>query len=489
MGGASSEVRTDTRRILFEVATFDPRSVRRTARRHGMHTESSHRFERGVDPSDVARVLARAVALTTTLAGGAAARGQIHVQGARESAEMHPIARRDLRFRPSRVRALAGIEVAEAISQGILERLGCTVERSSEDVSAWRVLVPTHRPDLTREVDLVEEVIRVHGIDSVPAELPPIHASRDVGGREELGRRAKEVCATLGLSEAITYSFTSPRVLAALSAPTAAVRLDNPMNEHHSVLRTTLLVGLLDAVKNARRHGERDVRVFTVGPVFLEPKPGDALPVESLRVAFAIAGERTAWLEKPKAFDVWDAKGYAAEIARRLAGVPATIVAAPGPLAPAHLHPRGGAFLELGGARIGSFGPLHPDVVEALELDGEVLVFEMELDPFVAGAAVPKFAAIPRFPASHRDVALVVKDDIAAGEVEALVRAAAGPLAEGVRLFDRFVGGQVPTGHSSLAFRVVYRAADRTLTDAEVDAAHANVVATASAQFGATLRG
>ncbi len=489
MGGASSEVRPETKRVLFEVATFDPRSVRRTARRHGMHTESSHRFERGVDPSDVARVLARAVALTTSLAGGAAARGQLHVQGGHHGGEMRPIARRDLRFRPARVRELMGVDVAEPTAQRILERLGCELEPSSDEPGAWRVLVPTHRPDLTREVDLVEEVMRVHGIDSVPAELPPIHASRDVGGREELGRRAKEVCATLGLSEAITYSFTSPRVLEALSAPAAAVRLDNPMNEHHSVLRTTLLVGLLDAVKNARRHGERDVRVFTVGPVFLESAPDEQLPTERLRVAFAIAGERTSWLEKPKALDVWDAKGYALEIARRLSGAAVTTVAAPGGLAPAHLHPRGAAFVEIGGARVGSFGPLHPDVVDALELDGELLVFEMDLDPFVAGAASPRFAAIPRFPASHRDVALVVKDGIAAGDVEAVVRTAAGPLAEAVRLFDRFVGGQVPAGHSSLAFRVVYRAPDRTLTDAEVDAAHANVVSTASARFGATLRG
>ena len=485
MGGASSEIQPDTKRVLYECAWFDPRTVRRTARRHGMHTESSHRFERGVDPSDVSRVLDRAVALTTTMASGKAAKGRLHVQGSRVEDEPAPVKRTKLRFRGHRVADVTGAAIPFAESVAILRRLGCELENA--DADTCDVLVPTHRPDIGREIDLVEEVIRVHGMAAVPAELPSIHASRDIGGREELARRAKEIAATLGLSEAITFSFTSEKVLEVLGAPSPAVKLENPMAEHQSVLRTTLLVGLLDAVKNARRHGERDVREFTVGPVFLAPKDG-ALPDERLRLAFAIAGDRPTWLEKPRPLDVWDAKGYVLEIARRLTGKAATIVPAPREDAPSHLHPRGAAFVEIDGARVGAFGPLHPDVVEALELDGKVYVFEMELDAFATGPNNPQFTSLPRFPASTRDVALMVKDSVLAGEVEAVVRSAAGPLAEAVRLFDRFVGGHVPAGHASLAFRVVYRSAERTLTDAEVDAAHANVVSTATERFDATLR-
>lgn len=490
MGGASSEIQPDTKRVLYECAWFDPRGVRRTARRHGMHTESSHRFERGVDPGDVARVLDRAVALTTTLAGARAVGGRIHVQGSDVRSEPSPIPRTSIRFRGRRVHEVTGVDVPLAESRAILERLGCAIASAKEkENDAFDVLVPTHRPDIGREIDLVEEVIRVHGMDSVPAALPAIRASRDVGGHEELARRAKEICAGLGLSEAITFSFTSAAVLETLGAPRPAVTLDNPMAQHQNALRTTLLVGLLEAVKNARRHGERDVREFTVGPVFLAPTSGTSpLPEERLRVAFAIAGDRPRWLEKPEPFGVWDAKGYAVEIARRVTGQPVVIAVPARAEVPAHLHPRGAAFVDVGGLRVGSFGPLHPDAVDALELDGEVFVFEMELGPFAAGARAPKFTAIPRFPASARDVALVVKDGIAAGEVEAAVRAAAGPLAEAVHLFDRFTGGQVPPGHASLAFRVVYRSPERTLTDAEVDAAHAKVVAAASARFGATLR-
>lgn len=492
MGGASSEIQPDTKRVLFEVAWFDPRGVRRTARRHGMHTESSHRFERGVDPGDVAQVLDHAVGLTLSLAGGKPAAGRIHVQGARVEAAPSPPERRALTLRAHRLADLLGVEIPFGEAIGILERLGCEIVAKSE--ASASVLAPTHRPDLGREVDLVEEVIRVHGMDGVPAELPAIRASRDVGGREELARRARDAAVSVGLSEAITYAFTAARTLEVLGAPKPTVLLKNPLGEHHAVMRTTLLPGLLDAVANARRHGERDVREFTIGPVFLPAKQGsDGLPDEQLRIGVVLAGDRPGWLEKPKALDVWDAKGYAVALAQRLAGTPVTIEVLPATRDEAaasapHLHPRGAAFVHAGGRRIGSFGPLHPDAIEALGLDGDVLVIELDLEPFVAGPVLPQYAAIQRFPASTRDVALVVRDAIMAGEVESAVRDAAGPLAEGVRLFDRFTGGQVPAGFASLAFHVVYRAPDRTLTDAEVDAAHANVVKEVGERFGATLR-
>lgn len=489
MGGASSEIQSDTKRVLFEVAWFDPRGVRRTARRHGMHTESSHRFERGVDPGDVAQVLDDAIASTMKLAGGKRAQGRIHVQGTRTEAEPVAPERRALKLRASRLPELLGVDVPFGEAVAILERLGCEIV--AKDATSCDVLVPTHRPDLGREVDLVEEVIRVRGMDDVPAQLPAIRASRDVGGREELARRAREAAVSVGLSEAITYGFTSAKNLEILRAPKATVLLKNPLGEHHAVMRTTLLPGLLDAVANARRHDERDVREFTIGPVFLSAKKdGDGLPDEQLRIGVVLAGDRPGWLEKPQPFDAWDAKGYAIAIAQRLAGAPATIEVRPASRdeAPPHLHPRGAAFISVAGRRIGSFGPLHPDAIEALGLDGDVLVLEMDLEPFVVGPALPRYTAIPRFPASTRDVALVVKDSVLAGEVEGAVRAAAGPLAEGVRLFDRFVGGQIPSGFSSLAFHVVYRAPDRTLTDAEVDAAHANVVKAVGERFGATLR-
>lgn len=491
MGGASSEIQGDTKRVLFECAYFDPRGVRRTARRNGMHTESSHRFERGVDPGDVAAVLDRAVALTTKLAGAKATKGRVHVQGAHVASEPTPPERKSIALRPHRIRDILGIEIPLAEVRTILERLGCEVSKGDSPL----VVVPSHRPDISREIDLIEEIIRIHGIDRVPAVLPAIRASRDVGGYEELLRRAREVCTAIGLAEAITFSFTAEKSLSALSAPEPTVRLAKPLTELQTVMRTTLLVGLCDAVRNARRHGERDVREFTLGAVFLpaNDKTG-GLPEERPRLAVILAGDRPGWLEKPKPVDVFDLTGYASEIVRRLSGRDARIVPVAKADAPAHLHPRGAAFLEVardGGAfeRVGSLGPLHPDAVEALELDGEAFVLEIDLAPFAGGPAKPSFAAIPRFPASTRDAAFIVKDGVPAGDVRQAVREAAGPLAEDVRLFDRFVGGQIPAGSASLAFRVVYRSVERTLTEAEVDAAHASAVKAVNDRFGATLRG
>jgi len=413
----------------------------------------------------------------------------MHVQGSAVLPEPTPPARRALGLRAHRLKDLLGIDIPFAEAVSTLERLGCEV--AAKTASTCDVRVPTHRPDLTREVDLVEEVIRVHGMEGVPAELPAIRASRDVGGREELARRAREVASSLGLSEAITYAFTSPRALEILHAPRPTVLIKNPLGEHHSVMRTTVLPGLLDAVANARRHGQRDVREFTIGPVFLATKPdGGGLPDEQLRIGFVLAGERPGWLEKPKPVDVWDAKGFASAIIQRLAGFsrPIEVVPATREETPAHLHPRGAAFVHAGGRRVGAFGLLHPGVVEALALDGEVLVAELDLEPFAAGPQLPQYAPIPRFPASTRDAAFVVRDEIRAGEVTSAVKTAAGPLAEHVSLFDRFVGGPIPAGSSNLAFHVVYRAPDRTLTDAEVDAAHANVIKEVGERFGATLR-
>jgi phenylalanyl-tRNA synthetase beta chain len=480
MGGATSEIHAGTKRILFECAYFDPRGVRRTSRRHGLHTEASHRFERGVDPSDVADVLAHAASLTTSLAGASAVAGTIHVAA-------KPTPRRRIPLRAKRIEQILGVPVAWDEALGILKRLGCTVHASSKDVAELEI--PTHRPDLSREIDLVEEVARVRGMDAIPAILPAIRPTRQEPTREDALAQARAAAVALGLSEAITYSFVRPAQLAAVGAPAATVILKNPLSENHSVMRTSLLPGLLDAVSGARRRGERDVRLFTLGPVFTAT--GAGLPEERLLFAAILAGDRPSYLEKPKPIDVWDAKGIAEGMVRRLANLPADARRFAADKRPARLHPRGAALLEVRGTPVGSFGLLHPDVADALGLDlgADVIVVEIDLELLGAfGRKAPAFAALPRFPASTRDLAVVVKDEVPAGDVEVAVRDAAGALAEEVRLFDRFVGGSVPTDHASLAFRVVYRRVDRTLTDVEVDAQHAKVVAEVQARFGATLR-
>jgi phenylalanyl-tRNA synthetase beta chain len=490
MGGASSEIRPETKRILLEVAYFDPRTVRRTARRHGLHTESSHRFERGVDHGDTRDVLVHAASMTARLCGGAVATGTALTVA-------RPLQAQRVRLRDRKVERTLGVSVPWAESKTVLERLGFRVEdeKTGADGPEAIFLVPSHRPDVSREIDLVEEIVRVRGMDAVPGVLPAMKPTDDAGPREALFRRARQAGVSVGLSEALLFGFTSSAELAAIAAPKPVVELANPLSAQRDVMRTSLLVDLLAAVRRSRSRGDGNARLFATGSVFVAPESGHlarraqedfALPHEKPMLAAVLAGERPAHLAKPQPFDVWDAKGLAEALVQRLSRRTPTVrkdAAIP------HLHPRGAAAIYVDNTRIGSLGPLHPDAVDALDLGGEVMVVELDLEALEAlGPALPRYAPIPRFPPATRDIALVVKETVPAGEVEAAVRTAAGPLAERVELFDRFTGGSLPEGHVSLAFHVIYRATDRTLTDAEVDASHQKVVAEVRARFGAALR-
>jgi phenylalanyl-tRNA synthetase beta chain len=485
MGGESSEIRPTTRRVLLECAYFWPRGVRRSSRRHGLHTESSHRFERGVDPGAVPDVLAHAASLLTTLAGGSAVPGSILAGVA--LADRAPI-----RLRSARLDALVGAPVPFREAVGILKRLGCrvVVDREAEA----DLVPPTHRPDLEREVDLVEEVVRVRGLDAIPTVLPAIRPQppRATGKLEGRVRRA---AMSAGLAEAITYGFVSRESLEALGAPPPPVALMNPLTEDRAVMRTSLLPGLLEALGRARRRGVTDVRLFTLGSRFLASR--GALPEEARSFAAVIAGAREGVLAKPEAVDVYDAKGVALAVVERTTNRVAHATPQPADRRAAHLHPRGAADVWIEGERVGSFGPLHPDVVDRLDVGGPCLVIELDLQAIErVGVATPRFSPIPVLPAATRDIALVVHDDVTAGAVGAAIREAAGELCESVDLFDLFRGGSIPADHRSLAYHVVYRdpkaATDperaRTLTDEEVDRRHAAVVDTVKQRFGAVLR-
>ena len=478
MGGGDSEIAQGTTRVLLECAYFDPRGVRRTARRHGLHTEASHRFERGVDSGDTAWVLARAASLMSKLGGAVAV-------GSQQVFEGRALPRRTVVLRHDRVGAMLGVEVARGDAHAILDRLGFACRASEPATDTWEI--PTFRPDVSREVDLIEEVARVRGYDAIPARLPAIRPSRDHGPRQSLARRAREAGVSMGLSEALTLAFATPADLAAVGAQPSPVTLQNPLGERGTVMRTSLLPGLLRALGHARRHGERDARLFTVGTLFL---PSDeSLPEEGLAFAALLAGDRPAWLRKPEAVDVWDAKGVAVRLVEALLRRTPTLGTAGAADRPARLHPRGAAWIEVGERRVGTLGPVHPDVLAAFDLDDGALAVEVDLLALQACEVQPlRFSPIPRFPASTRDLSVVVAEGVPAGDVERAVREAAGDLAERVALFDRFVGGNVPAGHSSLALHVVYRAADRTLTDAEVDQQHGKVVTEVQRRFGAQLR-
>lgn len=505
MGGLDSEIRATTRRVLLECAYFTPRGVRRTSRRHGLHTESSHRFERGVDFGAVPRVLERAKALLAELSGGRVVHGAIHARGPAEE-----LPRITLRSR--RLDSLIGDAVPFDQAIAILERLGFPVlGRSGKGpTAAVEVSAVSFRPDVRLEADLVDEVARVRGLDLVPTRLPAI-APQPPRPTGELERRALDAAVGAGLSEALTWAFVAPDALEKLSAPPPVVRLQNPLGEDRSVMRTSLLPGLLDALGRARRRGEARVRLFALGATFHEPVkaprggarprlPEDvgALPTERLGLAALLAGPRLEHLTLgPPDVDVFDAKALAVELVERISGVTPSVRFAGGGERTRHLHPRGAAELFVEETLVGRFGPLHPDVCDSFELGGGAQVVELDLEalePF--GTRVPRYRGIPRLPAVTRDLSLVVADTVPAGTVAAALGKAGGELCESIAVAAEFRGGSVPAGTRSLTFRVVYRdpksktdAADaRTLTDQEVDGLQARMLESARAELGVELR-
>jgi phenylalanyl-tRNA synthetase beta chain len=495
MGGAGSEIRDATKRVLLECAYFTSRGIRRSSRRHGLHTDSSHRFERGVDPADVPDALAHAASLLTHLAGGAGVPGTI-VAGV-ELSTPKPIT-----LRAKRLDALLGTHVPFAEAIRVLSGLGFRVSGSqaSPGEETAEVVAPTFRPDVHAEADLVDEIMRIRGMGAIPTTLPAIRPQPPRGtGAIEAAARAAAI--EIGLSEALAFSFVSQKQIAALGLPPAAVALKNPLSEERSVMRTSLLPGLLDAVGRARRHGVADVRLFQVGARFLEASeaagPDSALPCEALSFAAVIAGHRRAVLEKPKEVDVYDAKGVAVEIASRITNRKVTVAHQPIERRAPYLHPRGAGDVIIDGRVVGCFGPIHPDVADLSDLSGPVVLVELDLEQLGAmGKLLPKARPIPVLPAATRDIALVVHDDVSAGSVAELIQETAGELCESVELFDLFRGESIPVDHRSLAYHVIYRdpkaASDpekaKTLTDEEVDQRHQAVVKALSSRFGAALR-
>jgi phenylalanyl-tRNA synthetase beta chain len=481
MGGEHSGVSAQTQAVFVETAYFDPRAVRRTSRRLGLHTDASHRFERGVDPRAVPAVIARVVSLIAELSGG---------EAANEGCEIYPqeFAPKAITLRAGAIERLLGAAIPLEKARAILEALGCAVTPSAQ---ALEVLAPTWRPDLTREEDLIEEVARVIGYDNLPTETPHVRASSGAAPFTRFLRQLKERAAAIGLTEAVNLAFTSHKLLEATRSPLPAVRVANPLSEERGFMRSSLLPGLSQNVLRAQRHQVQRVSVFELARVF-RPS-GELLPHENHKLAIALWGARGSWLGDVASFDFYDGKGALEALIKPLTrrSLEAAIDPSLADEAP-FLHPRRSARLTIDGRSLGVLGELHPDVLDALELSGPVVYGELDVSTLATvsrGEQPPHVRANPRFPASARDLAIVVEEASEAGAVASLLREAGGALVEAVELFDLYRGGQLPAGKKSLAFRVTYRDPEATLTDQRVDEAHAKVVAEARARFQADLRG
>jgi phenylalanyl-tRNA synthetase beta chain len=475
MGGADSEVGEGTTEILLESAYFDPQRIGRTARRLGLRTEASVRFERGADPEGVPAAAARAAQLLAEVCGGTVARGAI-------DAYPKPLKQKPIRLRVARANDLLGVAVPAADVAAGLTSLGCTVQTQTR--TALRVLPPTFRPDLRTEVDLVEEVARRYSYDKIPSTLPASGRAGGLTREQTLRRLARNLLLGSGLSESYTLSMLPPKLpdRLALSADHTWRRtlvLANPLSEEESVLRPSLLPGLLLAAgKNIARRNTT-VALFEIGTAFV-PSSGE-LPDEPLRAAWLFTGPSPAgWHGPHRELDFFDAKGVVERLAEGL-GVGGLAFE---PVSEEPFHPGRCARVMLNGAATGLVGELHPRAARALDLESRVAVGEVDLSPLFAAATQAAAGDLPRFPAVSRDLALLVPSGTPAAEVERAVKGAAGPGLESIELFDVYTG----TGEGiSLAFSLAFRDPERTLTDQEVSDRMAAVEAAARAA-GWTIR-
>jgi phenylalanyl-tRNA synthetase beta chain len=457
IGGLDGSVRAQTREVALEVAHFDPVTVRRSAKRLGLSTDASTRFERGVDPNLPPLASARAAQLIADVSGGEVVPGLV------DTGSDKPLGR--VVFRPSQVERLMALQVPLDEQRRSLTALGCQVELQEGD--AWTVTVPSWRFDLAIEEDLVEEVSRLHGLEAIPTSIPTMRFVPPEGdpGHYQL----KQLLAGMGFQEAITYVFSHPAELARARAPEAVHELANPPSAERSVLRTALYPGLLAAA--AHNRGYARLALFEVGRVFL----GE----ERERLCLLARGvwHKGGWRED-EPLDFYLFKGLLEKLA--------TSVGARLELQPqafAALHPGVSAEVYWQGEAVGFAGRLHPEVAAAYEL-GEVYLAELELPLAVPGMA---FRDFPRQPFAERDLAVIAPESVSYAELAALVEEAAGEKLETLEPFDVYRGAPVPEGERSVALRLRFRDEARALRDEEVDAYMANVIS-AIKQRGYAIR-
>jgi phenylalanyl-tRNA synthetase beta chain len=487
MGGENSEIRPETTDILLESAYFNPVTIRRSSKRLGLHTEASHRYERGADVEMVPVALDKAAALIVEVSGGTICRGVLDNYPA-------PPAERKVTLAVRRVNDILGLNLAPEDVQGHLRTIGLAVQPAVEkDEELLVVTIPTFRPDLEREIDLIEEVARLNGYDRIPVTMP---VSRMICHRPPVHldavRRAREAMVRAGYAETVNYSFIAPAAWQRLGLEDddprrQAVAILNPLTDEQSHLRTTLVPSLLDVVTRNLAYQQQDLRLFEVRPVFAT-QPGEELPNEKWRLCATLCGQREpeGWAQHREPVDFFDLKGALEDLLAEFKVTDVTWLA--GQNEP-FLHPGKSCVVRHGDTVLGTVGEVHPRVLERWEIDLPVFLCDLDLEAlFAVGAGHGGFQPLSRFPQVYRDSAFLVGEDVPVAEVFRVLNLARGRFVEDIVLFDLYRGAGIPEDKKSLAIRVRYRSMDKTLTDDEIQSAHDKLVRSLTRQLKAEIR-
>jgi phenylalanyl-tRNA synthetase beta chain len=469
MGGTSTSVSEATADIFLEAAHFNPDAIAGRARRHGLSTDSSHRFERGVDPELPRLAMERATRLILDICGGQC--GPVAETGP-GVAPRAPVV-----FRPARARRVLGFDLDDQSMFAILGRLGMSVRAAGESAE---VQPPSHRFDITREVDLIEEVARIHGYDAIPAvALRGEHAMLPTGEGSRSVIELKKLLVARGYQENITYSFTSEELDRDFRSVGDTLPLLNPIASQMGVMRGSLMGGLVQSLRHNLNHGQERLRAFEMGRAFLT---ADALG-QPMRIAALSHGANHAeqWGEKNRNVDFFDLR---ADLDALLHPVRAEYR----PAAHPSLHPGQCAQVWIEGAAIGWIGALHPRLTQKYAFAKAPVLFEIDMVPLMNRTA-PRYQGLPRFPAVRRDIAVVVDANLSLGDILARLKSDAPALLADIDCFDVYQGQGVQDGRKSLAFKMLLQHTEKTLTDSEIDGAVVEVLNSLSKHFNAVLRG
>jgi len=471
MGGANSEITDDTHIILFEAANFYASSVRLTAKKLGMRTEASSRFEKGLDVHLVEQALDRACQLVDELGAGEVVAGIIDVNNSNPK----PI---KLLLRPDKINTFLGTALKAEEMVDILRKL--EFEVNSEDMM---ITVPSFRSDIETEADIAEEIARIYGYNNIPSTLLSGETTQGQKTyKQKIESKVKDCLVGQGLSEIITYSFTNPKVFDDLNIPSDsvlrnAVTITNPLGEESSIMRTTTLASMLEVLSRNYSHRIDEVALFELGTIYL-PKslPVNELPEEKVMVTVGMYG----------GVDFYDLKGIVEELLHTLGIKEYTVEKeSQNP----SFHPGRTAKLYVNGKELGIFGEVHPAVLENFEIGIRSYVAMLDFNLLCNASNLNvKYKPLPKYPAVTRDISMLVNEQVMVKEIETVIKKCSGKLLEELKLFDVYKGKQIPEGMKSVAYSIVFRAADRTLTDEDVNHVFDKIVKALQENLGAQLR-
>lgn len=486
MGGEDTEVTENTTNILLEAAAFKGTSIRRTSQALNLRSESSMRFEKGIDIEAVDFVGKRAAQLINLVAGGRVCKDSFDCYVQRE--EKQAIA-----LRLARVNELLGTSLSGEQVTDILEALKLSYEE--KDNGLWTVVAPSYRRDITIEMDLIEEVARIYGYDNIPTTLPFGSSSQGKKTKEQKFREA--ILTNLsrqGMHEIVSYSFVNPKHLDSICIPQDSplrdvVVVQNPLSEEQGIMRTSMLPGILVNLRRNSNRRNKDLSIFELGKIYFAngfPET-QKLPMEIWYLTGAVVGkEPKTWLESGKVMDFYYLKGILENLLDELGVKEIKVLPAQNQIC---YHPGRVGEIVVNGETVGIIGELHPDVLENYDLEDRACCFEINLEKLLIGSNLLKqYEALPKYPTVTRDLALVVDENVLSDEILSIMQEKGQPLLKEVKLFDIYRGNQITTGKKSMAYALTYQAMDRTLVDEEVNAVHESIRAELNDRLKAELR-